>query len=100
MVELAYALITPDELKTLQLTGHQVQAMAATWTTLGGVSVDQIRTSGLYNSHNTFTAFYLKDLTSNEVNSFPGGQLRQPNRYWDYKSGPFQVTPVLRFFFV
>ena len=61
-VKLAYELIKPDELKTLKVTGHQVRAMAATWATLGGVSVDQIMTSCHCNSHNTFTSFYLKDL--------------------------------------
>ena len=74
-VKLAYELIKPDELKTLKVTGHQVRAIAASWAALGGVSVDQIMTSCHWNSHNTFTSFYLKDLAWEDGQNFSLGPI-------------------------
>ena len=74
-VRLAYELIKPDELKTLRVTGHQVRAIAASWAVLGGVSVDQIMTSCHWQSHNTFTSFYLKDLAWEDGENFSLGPI-------------------------
>ena len=74
-VKLAYELIKPDELKTLKVTGHQVRAIAASWAALGGVTVDQIMTSCHWQSHNTFTSFYLKDLAWEDGQKFSLGTI-------------------------
>ena len=59
---MCYSKIKSSDLDALKVTGHQVRAMAASWATLGGVSLDQIMLSCHWQSHNTFTSYYLKDL--------------------------------------
>jgi integrase len=51
---------------TRQLFGvkaHQVRSLAASWAFLRNASLDSILEAGSWRSHNTFTHFYLKDLT-------------------------------------
>ena len=47
----------------IQVKAHDIRAFSASKAFYGGVSVDQIMQACHWKSHNTFTNFYLKDLT-------------------------------------
>ena len=47
----------------LGVKAHDVRAFAASKAFYGGVSMDQILQACHWKSHNTFTFFYLKDLS-------------------------------------
>ena len=74
-VRLCYSKIRPQDLDALKVTGHQVRALAASWAALGGVSIDQILHSCHWQSHNTFTSFYLKDLAWEDGQNFTLGPI-------------------------
>ena len=50
-------------LDLVQVKAHDIRAFAASKAFYGGVSVDQIMQACHWKGHNTFTNFYLKDLT-------------------------------------
>ena len=50
-------------LRLYRVHGHQVRSMAASWAAARQVSMERILTSCSWKSHNTFTSFYLKDLS-------------------------------------
>ena len=56
------------------MKAHDIRAFAASKVFYGGVSVDQIMQAWHWKAHNTFTNFYLKDLTwsDNDNNMYPG----------------------------
>ncbi len=47
----------------LEVKVHQVRKMAASWALMGGASVDSILTACHWKNHNTFSQFYLQDIT-------------------------------------
>ena len=57
-----------------QVKAHDIRAFAASKALYGGVSVDQIMQACHWKAHNTFTNFYLKDLTwaDNDNNLYLG----------------------------
>ena len=58
----------------VQVKAHDIRAFAACKAFYGGVSVDQIMQACHWKAHNTFTNFYLKDLTwsDNDNNMYLG----------------------------
>ena len=58
----------------VQVKAHDIRAFAASNAFYGGVSVDQIMQACHWKAHNTFTIFYLKDLTwsDNDNNMYLG----------------------------
>ena len=50
-------------LDLVQVKAHDIRAFTASKAFYGGVSVDQIMQACHWKAHNTFTNFYLKDLT-------------------------------------
>ena len=61
-------------LDLVQGKAYDIRAFAASKAFYGGVSVDQIMQACHWKAHNTFTNFYLKDLTwsDNDNNMFLG----------------------------
>jgi integrase len=62
-VLLAYQLATPEQQQLTGVKAHDVRGMAASWALLKNVSLEDILTACSWKSHNTFTSYYLKDLT-------------------------------------
>ena len=60
---LCYKQADQQALDLLQVKAHDIRAFAASKAFYGGVSVDQIMQACYWKAHNTFTNFYLKDLT-------------------------------------
>ena len=56
-------------LDLVQVKVHDIRAFAASKAFYGGVSVDQIMQACHWKAHNTFTNFYLKDLTCSDNNN-------------------------------
>ena len=58
----------------VEVKAHDIRAFAASKAFYGGVSVDQIMQAYHWKAHNTFTNFYLKDLTwsDNDNNMYLG----------------------------
>ena len=63
-----------DQQDLVQVKAHGIRAFAASKAFYGGVSVDQIMQACHWKAHNTFTNFYLKDLTwsDNDNNIYLG----------------------------
>ena len=61
---LCYKQADQQALDLVQVKAHDIRAFAA-----GGVSVDQIMQACHWKAHNTFTNFYLKDLTWSDNNN-------------------------------
>ena len=61
-------------LELVQVKGHDIRAFTVSKAFYGGVSVDQIMQACRWKAHNTFTNFYLKDLTwsDNDNNMYLG----------------------------
>ena len=61
-------------LDLVQVKAHDIRAFVASKAFYGGVSVDQIMQACHWKAHNTFTNFYLKDLTwsDNDNNIYLG----------------------------
>jgi len=51
-----------NELKNLNMTAHSVRSVAVSWAATGGASLDQILNACQWQSENSFTTFYLKDV--------------------------------------
>ena len=62
-VTLCYELSDQEALTLHQVKAHDVRAFAASNTFQSGVSLEQILSACHWKSHNTFTQFYLKDVS-------------------------------------
>ena len=73
-VLLCYKQADQQALDLVQVKAHDIRAFAASKAFYGGVSVDQIMQACHWKAHNTFTNFYLKDLTwsDNDNNVYLG----------------------------
>ena len=71
---LCYKQADQQALDMVQVKVHDIRAFAASKAFYGGVSVDQIMQACHWKGHNTFTNFYLKDLTwsDNDNNMYLG----------------------------
>ena len=71
---LCYKQADQQALDLVQVKAHDITAFAASKAFYGGVSVDQIMQACHWKAHNTFTNFYLKDLTwsDNDNNMYLG----------------------------
>ena len=71
---LCYKQADQQALDLVQVKAHDIRAFTASKAFYGGVSVDQIMQACHWKAHNTFTNFYLKDLTwsDNENNMYLG----------------------------
>ena len=71
---LCYKQADQQALDLIQVKAHDIRAFAASKAFYGGVSVDQIMQACHWKAHNTFTNFYLKDLTwsDNDNNLYLG----------------------------
>ena len=71
---LCYKQADQQALDLVQVKAHDIRAFAASKAFYGGVSVDQIMQACHWKAHNTFTNFYLKDLTwsDNDKNMYLG----------------------------
>ena len=71
---LCYKQADQQALDLVQVKAHDIRAFAASKAFYGGVSVDQIMQACHWKAHNTFTNFYLKDLTwsDNDNNIYLG----------------------------
>ena len=68
-VLLCYKQADQQALDLVQVKTHDIRAFAASKAFYGGVSVDQIMQACHWKAHNTFTNFYLKDLTWSDKNN-------------------------------
>ena len=66
---LCYKQADQQALDLVQVTAHAIRAFAASKAFYGGVSVDQIMQACHWKAHNTFTNFYLKDLTWSDTDN-------------------------------
>ena len=71
---LCYKQADQQALDLVQVEAHDTRAFAASKAFYGGVSVDQIMQACHWKAHNTFSNFYLKDLTwsDNDNNLYLG----------------------------
>ena len=71
---LCYKQADQQALNLVQVKAHDIRAFAASKAFYGGVSVDQIMQACHWKAHNTFTNFYLNDLTcsDNDNNMYLG----------------------------
>ena len=63
---LCYKQADQQALDLVQVKAHDIRVSAASKVFYGGVSVDQIMQTCHWKAHNTFTNFYLKDLTQSD----------------------------------
>ena len=66
---LCYKQADQQALDLFQVKTHDIRAFAASKAFYGGVSVDQIMQACHWKAHNTFTNFYLKDLTWSDTDN-------------------------------
>ena len=66
---LCYKQADQPALDLVQVKTHDIRAFAASKAFYGGVSVDQIMQACHWKAHNTFTNFYLKDLTWSDTDN-------------------------------
>ena len=66
---LCYKQADQQPLDLVQVKAHDIRAFAASKAFYGGVSVDQIMQACHWKAHNTFTNFYLKDLTWSDTDN-------------------------------
>ena len=71
---LCYKQADQQALDLVQVKAHDIRTFAASKAFYGGITVDQIMQACHWKAHNTFTNFYLKDLTwsDNDNNMFLG----------------------------
>ena len=71
---LCYKQAYQQALDFIQIKAHDIRAFGASKAFYGGVLVDQIMQACYWKAHNTFTNFYLKDLTwsDNDNNMYLG----------------------------
>ena len=66
---LCYKQADQQALDLVQVKAHDIRAFTASKAFYGGVSVDQIMQACHWKAHNTFTNFYLKDLTWSDTDN-------------------------------
>ena len=66
---LCYKQADQQALDLVQVKAHDIRAFMASKAFFGGVSVDQIMQACHWKAHNTFTNFYLKDLTWSDTDN-------------------------------
>ena len=66
---LCYKQADQQALDLVQVKAHDIRAFAASKAFYGGVSVNQIMQACHWKAHNTFTNFYLKDLTWSDTDN-------------------------------
>ena len=66
---LCYKQADQQALDLVQVKAHDIRAFVASKAFYGGVSVDQIMQACHWKAHNTFTNFYLKDLTWSDIDN-------------------------------
>ena len=66
---LCYKQADQQALDMVQVKAHDIRAFTASKAFYGGVSVDQIMQACHWKAHNTFTNFYLKDLTWSDTDN-------------------------------
>ena len=66
---LCYKQADQQALDLVQVKAHDIRAFAASKAFYGGLSVDQIMQACHWKAHNTFSNFYLKDLTWSDNNN-------------------------------
>ena len=66
---LCYKQADQQALDLFQVKTHDIRAFTASKAFYGGVSVDQIMQACHWKAHNTFTNFYLKDLTWSDTDN-------------------------------
>ena len=66
---LCYKQADQQALDLVQVKAHDIRAFAASKAFYGGISVDQIMQACRWKAHNTFTNFYLKDLTWSDTDN-------------------------------
>ena len=88
---LCYKQADQQALDLVEVKVHDIRAFAASKAFYGGVSVDQIMQACHWKAHNTFTNFYLKDLTwtDNNNNMYLGPW------WWHNKSYILPIRPVV-----
>ena len=92
---LCYKQVDQQALDLVQVKTYDIRAFVGSKAFYGGVSVDQIMQACHWKAHNTFTNFYLKDLTwsDNDSNmylgpvvvgprSFPSDQVSSERKKW------------------
>ena len=63
VIKLAYEGASDEDNRVLNIKAHHVRSMAASWALLNQASMEDIMGACSSKSHNTFTQFYLKDLS-------------------------------------
>ena len=78
---LCYKQADQQALDLVQVKAHDIRAFTASKAYYSGVSVDQIMKACHWKAHNTFTNFYLKDLTwlDNDNNMYLGQVVLDPS---------------------
>ena len=62
-VSVCYEHSSPDTQRLYHVKAHDVRSMSASWAFFRNVSLESIMSACSWKSHNTFTSYYLKDLT-------------------------------------
>jgi DNA-binding transcriptional regulator YdaS (Cro superfamily) len=62
-VRFAYEDASPEEAAALKVRAHDLRSMAASWNLHSSVRLADILKAAQWRSHNTFTSFYLRDMT-------------------------------------
>ena len=67
-ISLAYEIVAGDEdfQRLHSIKAHECRALSASWSALRNVSAEDIISACRWQSHTTFTAFYLRDLVEAE----------------------------------
>ena len=107
-IQLCYKQADQQGLDLVQVKTHDIWAFVASKSFYGGVSVDQIMQACHWKAHNTFTIFYLKDLTwsHNDDNMYlgpvvatqqvPSPQTRYPRKEKKGTGGHIRYNQVFR----
>ena len=96
---LCYKQADQQALDLVQVKAHDIRAFAASKAFYVGVSVDQIMQACHLKAHNTFTNFYLKDLTWSDNNMYLGPvvaaqQVLDPSPQTERKEGGGGAHPL------
>ena len=59
-----YATAHPDTKRLHDIRPHQIRSLATSLAEASGASLDDIMKAGMWTTHNTFTSFYLTDVTT------------------------------------
>ena len=66
MIKYAYSDLNPEEEALGQVRAHDLRAMASSWNLHHSIPVGDILRQAQWRCHNTFTSFYLRDMTMQE----------------------------------